>query len=391
MNHKIAVIGMGYVGCGNGLMLAKNFNVSIMDIDQKKVQDFNNRKLPIHDPFAQKYFENENLDITSTSNLSESIKDASFALICLPTNFDESKNEYNAEVIEETVSSIFAENDDLTVVIKSTVNIGYTEFLQQKFRTNKILFSPEFLREGHALQDNLNPSRIIIGGEDSKSKLFTKLILSVTNTENIPILYMSSAEAESVKLFSNSYLAMRVAFFNEMDSFCNDNKLDTKNVIEGVSLDKRIGNFYNNPSFGFGGYCLPKDSRQLLYRFGNTHHDLIEAIQDSNLSRIDYLVDKIILLSPKIVGVYKLAMKEGLENSRGSSVYKIIEKLQTNNIEVIVYDLSVVNADIDGIIMTDNFEDFVNQSDVILTNRMDDKINEFSDKVFTRDIFSSDE
>jgi UDPglucose 6-dehydrogenase len=391
MTHKIAVIGMGYVGCGNGLMLAKNFSVSIMDIDHKKVQNFNDRKLPIDDQFAQRYFENENLNISATTNLSQSVKDASFALICLPTNFNDQAHEYDTESIEKVVSSIFAENNELTVVIKSTVNIGYTASLKKKFSTKKILFIPEFLREGHALEDNLYPSRIIIGGERSEAKLFTNILLKEMTAENIPILYMSSTEAESVKLFSNTFLAMRVAYFNELDSFCSDNKIDTKKVIEGVSLDNRVGNFYNNPSFGFGGYCLPKDSKQLLYRFGKTHHNLIEAIQDSNISRINFIVDQIISLSPKIVGIYKLAMKEGSKNSRGSSVLEIIDRLLHNKIEIIVYDPSVSIQDLEGITMFGLFEDFVETSDIIITNRVDDKIRKFPDKLFTRDIFSSDE
>ena len=263
--------------------------------------------------------------------------------------------------------------------------------MKKKFNTNKILFIPEFLREGHALEDNLYPSRIIIGGEMSQAKIFTNILLKEKTTENIPILYMSSTEAESVKLFSNTFLAMRVAYFNELDSFCYDNKIDTKKVIEGVSLDNRVGNFYNNPSFGFGGYCLPKDSKQLLYRFGKTHHHLIEAIQNSNISRINFIVDQIISFSPQIVGIYKLAMKEGSKNSRGSSVLEIIDRLLHNKIEVIVYDPSSNIPDLDGITLFGIFEEFVERSDIIITNRVDDKIRKYSDKLFTRDIFSSDE
>lgn len=393
MNNKISVIGMGYVGCANGLMFSKKLNVSMMDIDQKKVRDFNNNKLPIHDTFAQQYFENEyeNLNIHATTDLLESIHESSFVLLCLPTNFDKSSNQYDTTAIEETVNTIISENQDAIIIIKSTVNIGYTASLQKKFSTSRIIFSPEFLREGHALEDNFFPSRIIIGDESPNSKLFGELLLSVIHLDDVSVLYMQSTAAESVKLFSNTYLAMRVAYFNELDSFCFDNNIDTKDVIDGVSSDKRIGNFYNNPSFGFGGYCLPKDSKQLLHRFGNTHHNLIEAIQDSNLARINFFTEKIMSSSPNIIGIYKLEMKEGINNSRGSSMYKIIENLSSKKVKVLVYDPTVQELDIVGAELIQSFNDFTSQSDIIITNRLDEKIKVFSSKVFTRDIFSSDE
>ena len=393
MDHKISVIGMGYVGCGNGLMFSKKFKVSIMDIDQKKVHDFNNKRLPIHDLFAQKYFKSEgdNLNIQATSSLLESIKDASFILLCLPTNFDDQVNKYNTETIEETISTILTSTCEATIVVKSTVNVGYTESLKRKFKNAKIIFSPEFLREGHALEDNLYPSRIIIGAEDDNAKLFGECLSSVVKAKNTRILFMSSSAAESVKLFSNTYLAMRVAYFNELDSFCLKNDIDPKDVIDGVSNDKRIGNFYNNPSFGFGGYCLPKDSKQLLHRFGNTHHDLVEAIQHSNLARINFLTDEIMSSSPNTVGIYKLSMKEGLENSRGSTVFKIIEKLLQNKVKIFIYDPSIHTLDIEGAYLIDSFDHFKTESDLIVANRIDSKIKAISKKVFTRDIFSSDE
>jgi len=393
MNNKISIIGMGYVGCANGLMFSKKFNVSMMDIDQKKVRDFNNNKLPIHDTFAQQYFENENdnLNIHATTDLLESINESSFVLLCLPTNFDKSSNQFDTTAIEKTVNTIISENQDTTIIIKSTVNIGYTASLQKKFSTSRIIFSPEFLREGHALEDNFFPSRIIIGDENPNSKLFGELLLSVIHVDDVPVLYMQSTAAESVKLFSNTYLAMRVAFFNELDSFCFDNNIDTKNVIDGVSADKRIGNFYNNPSFGFGGYCLPKDSKQLLHRFGDTHHNLIKAIQDSNLARINSFTDIIMSSSPNIIGIYKLEMKEGINNSRGSSMYKIIESLSSKKVKILVYDPTIQELDIVGANLIQSFNDFASQSDIIITNRLDEKIKVFSNKIFTRDVFSSDE
>lgn len=393
MNNKISIIGMGYVGCANGLMFSKKLNVSMMDIDQKKVRDFNNNKLPIHDTFAQQYFENENdnLNIHATTDLLESINESSFVLLCLPTNFDKSSNQFDTTAIEKTVNTIISENQDTTIIIKSTVNIGYTASLQKKFSTSRIIFSPEFLREGHALEDNFFPSRIIIGDENPNSKLFGELLLSVIHLDDVSVLYMQSTAAESVKLFSNTYLAMRVAYFNELDSFCFDNNIDTKDVIDGVSSDKRIGNFYNNPSFGFGGYCLPKDSKQLFHRFGNTHHNLIEAVQHSNLARINFFTDKIMSSSPNIIGIYKLEMKEGINNSRGSAIYKIIENLSSKKVKILVYDPTVQELDIAGAELIQSFNDFTSQSDIIIANRLDEKIKIFSSKVFTRDVFSSDE
>ena len=391
MSYKISVIGMGYVGCGNGLLLSKNHNVSIMDIDQKKVNDFNNKKLPISDPFAQNYLENESLNIEATSDLLASIQGARFILLCLPTNFDENTEQYDTNVLEEVIGTIVNTNKEAVVVIKSTVNIGYTESLQQNFNTKKIIFSPEFLREGHALEDNFNPSRIIIGGLDDDAKSFGEVLSRSINSDNTPLLFMSTTAAESVKLFSNTYLAMRVAFFNELDGFCLKNSINTGHVIEGVSHDNRIGSFYNNPSFGFGGYCLPKDSKQLLSRFGNIPHDLMQAIQDSNAHRADFLVSEIMLLSPKTIGVYKLAMKEGLDNSRGSSIFHIIKKLIIKKIKILVYDSSLITLDLDNILLVDSFDNFTESSDLILTNRLDDQIRPFASKIFTRDIFSSDE
>ena len=391
MSYKISVIGMGYVGCGNGLLLSKNHNISMMDIDQKKVNDFNNKKLPISDPFAQNYFENADLNIHATSDLFNSIEGATFILLCLPTNFDEKTGQYDTHVIEEVIGAILDGNKEAVIIIKSTVNIGYTESLQKNFDTKRIIFIPEFLREGHALEDNLNPSRIIIGGLDDDAKLFGEILSLSIDSDHTPLLFMPSSAAESVKLFSNTYLAMRVAFFNELDGFCLKNSINTGHVIDGVSLDKRIGSFYNNPSFGFGGYCLPKDAKQLLSRFGDAPHDLMQAILDSNANRAEFLASEIISLSPNTVGVYKLAMKEGLDNPRGASIFHIMEKLIANKITILVYDSSLKTLDLESVSLVDSFNDFVQSSDLIIANRVDDQIRPFANKVFTRDIFSSDE
>ena len=381
---------MGYVGCGNALMLAKNNQVSIVDIDTKKVNDFNAGRLPISDTYAQKFLDQQELDISSTIDLNESIKGSSFVILALPTNFDEGLMKYDTHILDAVAEQVLQNNHRATVVIRSTVDIGHTEYLKQKLNTQRILFSPEFLREGHALEDSLHPSRIIIGGKDSASKEFSELMLEAVNDTSAPILMMESSEAESVKLFANTYLAMRVAFFNELDSFCLDNQIDSQEVINGICLDGRIGSYYNNPSFGFGGLCLPKDSMQLLQRFKDTPGSIIHAIQDSNKERAAFLVDQIASQHPKIVGVYRLAMKSGSDNSRNASIFKIIEGLLEKNITIIIYDDSTNSIQLEGVTLVKDFEAFANNSDLIITNRLDDQIQPFSNKVFSRDIFSTD-
>ena len=390
MKHKISIVGMGYVGCGNALMLAKNNLVSIVDIDTKKVNDFNVGKLPISDTYAQNFLDQQELDISSTIDLIESIKGSSFVILALPTDFDEGLMKYDTHILDTVAEQVLQNNHRATIIIRSTVDIGHTEYLKQKLNTQRIIFCPEFLREGHALEDSLHPSRIIIGGKDSASKKFSELMLAAVDDISTPILMMKSSEAESVKLFANTYLAMRVAFFNELDSFCLDNQIDSQEVINGMCLDSRIGSYYNNPSFGFGGLCLPKDSMQLLQRFKDTPGSIIHAIQDSNKERAVFLVDQIASQHPKTVGVYRLAMKSGSDNSRNSSIFKIIEGLIEKNIGIIVYDDSTNSIQLEGVTLVKDFETFTNNSDLIITNRLDDQIQPFSNKVFSRDIFSTD-
>ena len=390
MKHKISIVGMGYVGCGNALMLAKNNLVSIVDIDTKKVNDFNVGKLPISDTYAQNFLDQQELDISSTIDLIESIKGSSFVILALPTDFDEGLMKYDTHILDTVAEQVLQNNHRATIIIRSTVDIGHTEYLKQKLNTQRIIFCPEFLREGHALEDSLHPSRIIIGGKDSASKKFSELMLAALDGTSTPILMMESSEAESVKLFANTYLAMRVAFFNELDSFCLDNQIDSQEVINGMCLDSRIGSYYNNPSFGFGGLCLPKDSMQLLQRFKDTPGSIIHAIQDSNKERAVFLVDQIASQHPKTVGVYRLAMKSGSDNSRNSSIFKIIEGLIEKNIGIIVYDDSTNSIQLEGVTLVKDFETFTNNSDLIITNRLDDQIQPFSNKVFSRDIFSTD-
>ena len=390
MKHKISIIGMGYVGCGNALALAQHSQVSIVDVDQEKVSNFNAGRLPINDADAQKFLDQQELDISSTTDINECIKDSSFIILALPTNFDESLMKYDTQILDEVADNVLRNNHTATIIIKSTVDIGHTEYLKQSLDTQRIIFSPEFLREGHALEDSLDPSRIIIGGKDSAAQEFSELMLAAVNDISTPILMMESREAESVKLFANTYLAMRVAFFNELDSFCLDNQIGSKEVINGVCLDRRIGSYYNNPSFGFGGLCLPKDSMQLLQRFKDTSGSIIKAIQDSNKERAVFLVDQIVILHPKTVGVYRLAMKSGSDNSRNASIFKIIEGLLEKNITIIIYDDSINSIQSEGVTLVRDFETFTNNSDLIIANRLDDQIQPFSNKVFSRDIFSTD-
>ncbi len=390
MAHKISIVGMGYVGCGNALMLARHNEVSIVDIDQEKVNDFNLGKLPILDSYAQEYFNEQELNISATINLNESIKSSTFIILALPTDFDEHTLSYDTSSLDSVIESVIRINNKATIVIKSTVDIGYTESLKKRFNSINIIYSPEFLREGHALEDSLNPSRIIIGGKDDVCKEFADITLQSVNNHLIPTLMMESGEAESVKLFANTYLAMRVAFFNELDSFCLDNHIRPKEVINGMCLDDRIGPYYNNPSFGFGGLCLPKDSMQLLHRFKHTPKSIIQAIQDSNQLRASFLVKKILDKNPRTIGVYKLAMKKGSDNSRNSSIFKIISGLVKNDIEIFIYDKSMPLSDIEGTTYIDSFKEFTNKSDLIITNRLDDKIKPFFYKLFTRDVFSKD-
>jgi UDPglucose 6-dehydrogenase len=391
MSYKISIVGMGYVGCGNALLLSKDNEVSIVDIDPEKVEAFNNKQLPINDHFAQSYFENEDLQVSATTDLKKSIDNASFIVISLPTNFNDESKTFDTSIIESVIKDIVSHNTEALIIIKSTVNIGYTELLKKKLGLENIIFSPEFLREGHALKDNLFPSRIIIGGTNNDSKVFGELLRSCSHLDSAPLLFMSSTAAESVKLFSNTYLAMRVAYFNELDGFCMDNNINTRDVIKGVSMDQRIGNFYNNPSFGFGGYCLPKDSKQLLNRFEKAPHNLIKAVQISNFERAKFLASEIITFAPKVVGIYKLAMKEGSDNSRDSSIYGIIKELLKQEIQVLVHDTSINELNMDGVELEKDFKKFTHQSDLIITNRLDTNIKPYTNKLFTRDVFSTDE
>lgn len=388
---KISVVGMGYVGCANGLLLAQQNSVSIIDIDQQKVENFNKGLLPIQDSIANQFLEEKNLDIVATSSLKEGIKDSEFIILALPTDFNESTNLYNTDIIESVINEVIDLNTLATIVIKSTINIGFTQYVRKKYDYSNIIFSPEFLREGHALEDNLKPSRIIVGDISKQAKSFSNLLLAGSLDQNTNVLHTSPESAECIKLFSNSFLAMRVAFFNELDSYCLENNISTKSVIDGVSLDPRIGNYYNNPSFGYGGYCLPKDSKQLLSAFQDVPQKLIDAIVESNKARKDFLINKILEKRPSKVGVYKLAMKEGSDNSREAAVIDIINGLYASGIEILIYDLSINKRNFPNYLFYKDLKNFLNDSDLILANRLSNDIKNFKDIVFSRDLFQSDE
>ncbi|MDB9783543.1 nucleotide sugar dehydrogenase [Gammaproteobacteria bacterium] len=388
---KISVVGMGYVGCANAILLAQNNSVSIIDIDQQKVEDFNSGLLPIQDSMAAEYLAEKDLHIIATSSIEIGVKDADFIILALPTDFDESTNLYNTDVIESVINEIIVLNNTATIIIKSTINIGFTRYVREKFNYKKIIFSPEFLREGHALEDNLSPSRIIVGDQSNEAKSFSALLAQGAKKQNIEILLTTPESAECIKLFSNSFLAMRVAFFNELDSYCLENNIAAKSVIEGVSLDPRIGNYYNNPSFGYGGYCLPKDSKQLLSAFQDVPQKLIDAIVESNKARKGYLLAKILEKKPSKVGIYKLAMKEGSDNSREAAVIDIMEGLFTSGVQVLIYDLAVNKKSFPLYSYCTDLQSFLSEADVIVANRLNKDLLGFKDKVFTRDIFQSDE
>lgn len=388
---KIAVVGMGYVGCANALLLAQKNEVSIIDIDKKKVENFNNGLLPIKDELAENFLSNQNLHITSTFSLNEGIKDARFIILALPTDFNELTNLYDTKIIESVINDIIAHNNEATIIIKSTINIGFTRYVKEKYNYQDIIFSPEFLREGHALEDNLNPSRIIIGDQSSEAKYFSSLLKEGARKKNIEIIHTTSESAECIKLFSNSFLAMRVAFFNELDSYCLENNISPESVIKGVSLDPRIGDYYNNPSFGYGGYCLPKDSKQLLSAFKDVPQKLIDAIVDSNKARKDFIILKILEKSPSTVGIYKLAMKEGSDNAREAAVIDIMKGLHNAGVEVLIYDQHVEQSSFPSYIFYKHLESFQEDSDLILANRLSNNLRKVQHKVFTRDLFHSDE
>lgn len=387
---KIIVVGLGYVGLSNAVLLAKHNRVIGVDISDERVQRINARESPIHDREISGSFADKNLDLCATTDLNTSVVGADFVIVCTPTNYDEKLNFFDTSSVETVIERVSRIEPKACIVIKSTIPVGFTENVRARFRAKSVIFSPEFLREGKALYDNLYPSRIIIGDKSEQARTFAKLLVNAAIKKDIEVLFTNSAEAEAIKLFSNTYLAMRVAFFNELDSFALARGMNSRELIEGVSLDPRIGKHYNNPSFGYGGYCLPKDTKQLLANYDTVPQNIIRAIVDANSTRKDFLADQIIANQPKIVGVFRLVMKLGSDNFRDSSIQGLMKRLKAKGIEVIVYEPELTEEHFFNSRVENNLSNFKNSVDLILANRMSYDLSDVQNKVFTRDIFGAD-